>query len=273
MNVLIALAFASSILLIYDGSVVTKRAPLRTRKRTSELMIPLPTLLLLASVTALVIGVLVRVTLDLQPVAYLAGLLGFSLPFTVERARRVDKQRTARAAWPDALTTLISGIRAGLSLPEALGELAESGSPLGPGFQAFRSTYRATSDFAVATESMKARLQDPIADRVAVALSIAYEVGGSDLVRVLQTLSQQTRLDIQIRREIEARWSWTVTAARLAATAPWLVLLLMASKPEGARAFAAPEGSFVILAGAIATIVGYKAMLKAGRLPEEGRLR
>ncbi|MGH2736073.1 MAG: type II secretion system F family protein, partial [Actinomycetota bacterium] len=71
---------------------------------------------------------------------------------------------------------------------------------------------------------------------------------------------------------IEARWSWTVTAARVAAGAPWIVLLMMSTRPEAALAYNSPAGAVTIIAGAIATIVGYRLMLRAGHLPEQRRL-
>jgi tight adherence protein B len=104
------------------------------------------------------------------------------------------------------------------------------------------------------------------------ALTLTYEVGGTELVRVLRSLSDFVREDLRVRKEIEARWSWTVTAARTAAAAPWLVLLMMASRPEAAAAYNSSIGAVVIGGGAIATIVGYRLMLRAARLPDERRL-
>ena len=91
-------------------------------------------------------------------------------------------------------------------------------------------------------------------------------------MRVLRTLGNFVREDIRVRKEIEARWSWTVTAARVAAGAPWLVLLLMSTRPEAAIAYNSASGVVVVIAGAAATILGYRLMLRAARLPEDRRL-
>ena len=48
--------------------------------------------------------------------------------------------------------------------------------------------------------------------------------------------------------------SWTVVAARVSAAAPWAVLLLIASRPQGARAFDSPTGLVVLGAGATADV-------------------
>jgi tight adherence protein B len=115
-------------------------------------------------------------------------------------------------------------------------------------------------------------MADPVADRVVTALVLAHEVGGTDLVRVLRTLVDFVREDLKVRQEIEARWSWTVTAARVAAAAPWLVLVMMSTRPETAMAYNSPSGVVVILIGAAATGLGYALMLRAARLPTERRL-
>jgi len=115
-------------------------------------------------------------------------------------------------------------------------------------------------------------MADPVADRVVTVLVLAHEVGGTDLVRVLRTLGDFVREDLKVRQEIEARWSWTVTAARVAAAAPWLVLVMMSTRPETATAFSSPSGVLVILMGAAATGLGYALMLRAARLPTERRL-
>lgn len=194
-------------------------------------------------------------------------------PVALVRARALRGRRRLRDAWPDALATLIAGVRAGVSLSESCAALATRGpEETRPAFASFAATLRATGSFPAALDRLRAELSDPVGDRVVAALAMAHEVGGTDLVRVLRTLADFVREDLRVRKEIEARWSWTVTAARVAAAAPWLVLLLMAARPEAARAYDSPAGVAVIGAGAAATVLGYRLMLRAARLPEERRL-
>lgn len=195
-------------------------------------------------------------------------------PFAIARTRRQGRARRFREAWPDALASLVAGVRAGVSLPECCASLAARGpADLRSGFAAFTSTYRATGSFHAGLERLKNELADPVADRVVVALMLAHEVGGSDLVRVLRALGDFVRENLRVRKEIQARWSWTVTAARVAAAAPWIVLLMMSARPEAAAAYNSATGAWVVAVGALVTVIGYKLMLRAARLPEEGRLR
>ena len=194
-------------------------------------------------------------------------------PFGVARARRNRRRRRFREAWPDAIASLIAGVRAGMSLPETCASLAERGpKDLRPGFSAFTATYHSAGSFRAGLQRLQGHLSDPVADRVVAALVIAHDVGGTELVRVLRTLGNFVREDLRVRKEIEASWSWTVTAARVACAAPWVVLLLMSTRPEAAAAYNSSSGIAVIFTGAIATIIGYRLMLRAARLPEERRL-
>ena len=51
--------------------------------------------------------------------------------------------------------------------------------------------------------------------------------------------------------------------------APWLVL---ATRPQAARAYATPSGALVLVVGAVASVAAYRLMLRLGRLPEEERV-
>ncbi len=195
------------------------------------------------------------------------------IPFAWARARRRSRAYSFREAWPDAIASVIAGVRAGISLPETCASLAERGpQDLRPGFTSFAATYAASGSFHAALDRLRSELSDPVGDRVVVSLGLAHDVGGSDLVRVLRTLSDFVREDLRVRKEVQARWSWTVTAARVAAAAPWIVLLLMSARPEAAAAFNSSTGAIVVATGAVVTTLGYRLMLRAARLPEPGRL-
>jgi tight adherence protein B len=230
--------------------------------------------LLSLTATATLVTFVIVLGTTVSPTVALALALGIAtLPVSVLRSRVIARRRRFRDAWPDAIATVIASVRAGVSLPEACASLVERGpSELRGGFLAFSSTYRASGSFLAGLQRLRDELADPIADRVVAALALTYEVGGTELIRVLRSLSDFVREDLRVRREIEARWSWTVTAARTAAAAPWIVLLLMATRPEAAAAYNSSAGAVVIGAGGVATIVGYRLMLRAARLPDERRL-
>ena len=201
-----------------------------------------------------------------------AGLAAW-LPLGALQARRRRRLRELCEVWPDAIDNLASGVRAGLSLPEAVAGLAERGPvTLRAPFARFADDYHATGRFGVALDRLKDELADPTADRVIEALRLAREVGGSELGRTLRTLSGFLRDEQRVRKELEARQTWVVVAARMAFATPWAVLLLLATKPEAVAAYRGRGGAMVLAIGAAMAVAGYRAMLAIGRLPTEERV-
>ena len=189
------------------------------------------------------------------------------------RARARRRRASLRDLWPDAVDNLASGVRAGLSLPEALSQLSVRGpEELRPAFAAFARDYRATGRFGDALDQLKDRLADPVGDRIVESLRVAREVGGTDLGRLLRTLSAFLRQDARTRSELEARQGWTVNAARLAVAAPWVVVLLLSTRPESVAAYDGPEGALVLGCGGVCTVLAYRVMIRIARLPEERRV-
>ena len=195
------------------------------------------------------------------------------LPVALVRRRRAQRSVELRAAWPEAVDNLASAVRAGLSLPEALTQLGERGpEQLRPAFRRFGADYRATGRFDACLDGLKAQLADPVGDRVVEALRLAREVGGTDLGRLLRTLSAFLREDARTRAELETRQGWTVNAARLALAAPWVLLLLLSTQPSAVAAYDEPAGAVVLLVGGVVSAVAYRLMLRIARLPVERRV-
>jgi tight adherence protein B len=194
-------------------------------------------------------------------------------PMGLVNWRRRQRQEELRSAWPDAVDNLASGVRAGLSLPEALAQLGVRGpDSLRPAFARFGEDYRASGRFGESLDRLKVTLADPVGDRVVESLRLAREVGGADLGRLLRTLSTFLREDARTRSELEARQTWTVNAARLAVAAPWILLGLLALRPEAVRAYNTPQGFALLAFGAGVCAVAYRLMLRIGRLPTEERV-
>ena len=261
-------------------------APARTPRRsawsarTQDLLVQAgagsvtPAALVGASAAVAAVAALAVAALTLSPVLALCfGTIAGIGPSALVRARARKRRRSLRDVWPEVVDHLASGVRAGLSLPEAVGQLGERGpAELREPFARFAADYRATGRFAESLDLLKARLADPVADRIVEALRLTREVGGTDLGRLLRALSSFLREDARTRGELEARQSWTVTGARLAAAGPWVVLAFLATRPETARAYDSAAGVAVLLGGAASSVVAYRLMVRLGRLPEEGRV-
>ncbi len=201
------------------------------------------------------------------------AVIAAGAPALLVRSRARRRRARLREVWPEVLDHLSSGVRAGLSLPEAVGQLGERGPvELREPFTQFARDYRASGRFGECLDLLKDRLADPVADRIVEALRITRDVGGTDLGRLLRTLSTFLREDVRTRGELEARQSWTVNGARLAVAGPWVVLGFLATRPETAAAYNSMTGGLVLAAGAACSAAAYQLMLRIGRLPEEERV-
>ncbi|HET7414324.1 MAG TPA: type II secretion system F family protein [Arthrobacter sp.] len=207
------------------------------------------------------------------PIAGCFALFGGWAPVALVRWRAKRRTAALRELWPDVVDHLRSAIRAGLSLPEALIQLSEKGPyELRSAFAGFGADYRAGGQFDAALTRLKARLADPVADRIIEALRMTREVGGSDLGKLLGTLAGFLREDARTRSELEARQSWTVNAARLAIAAPWVVLMLLATRPEAISAYNTTGGALVLVSGLVVSLICYRVMLRIGALPQDARV-
>ncbi|MCW2608473.1 MAG: type secretion system protein [Frankiales bacterium] len=227
----------------------------------------------LCGVLGLLTALLVFATSQVPLIGLLFGLFAGAAPVVLVRRRRAQRSTELREVWPEAVDNLSSGVRAGLSLPEALTQLGERGpEQLRSAFRRFGEDYRATGRFGESLDRLKANLADPVGDRVVEALRMAREVGGTDLGRLLRTLSTFLREDARTRSELETRQGWTINAARLALCAPWIVLLLLASKPNAVAAYRSAAGTVVLLGGAGTSFVAYRVMMRIAKLPTERRV-
>lgn len=233
-----------------------------------------PTALIAVSVgLGAVVFVVLAAATGAPAIALLFAAMAGLAPHAAVRGRARRRQTRLRDVWPEVVDHLASGVRAGLALPEAIAQLGDRGpEELREPFSRFAEDYRATGRFSQCLDALKARLSDPVADRIVEALRITRDVGGTDLGKLLRTLSHFLRDDARTRGELEARQSWTVGAARLAAGAPWVVLALLSTRAEAAQAFNTPAGVGVLLGGAAACVVAYRMMLRIGRLPEDVRV-
>jgi tight adherence protein B len=224
-------------------------------------------------VTGFVAFVLMFVVSAALPVGVVFGLMAGGVPIALLKSRARKRLGEFRELWPDVVDNIASAVRAGLSLSEALAQVGERGPlPLREPFRRFGADYASTGRFADSLDRLKARLADPVGDRVVEALRIAREVGGGDLGRLLRSLSSFLRDDARTRSELESRQSWSVNGARVAVAAPWLVLGLLSFQGDVIQRYNSPVGALIIGIGAVMCVVAYRVMLRIGRLPEPERV-
>lgn len=282
MGALVGLGVGVGLLLVWSAFFLPRgeRAPRRDDGRVADLLaraglpdVSVTGFVLLCVATGVVVALVLQVVSRTPPVAVAFGAMGAWLPVATVSGRARRRQRELAEVWPEAVDNLVSAVRAGMSLPDALAGLAVRGpEPLRDAFDRFALDYQVTGRFGDCLDRLKARLADPVGDRVVEALRVAREVGGGELGRLLRNLSGYLREDVRTRSELESRQAWTVNGARLAVASPWLVLLAMSLQSEVIRRYASPGGVLVLATGAAVCLVAYRLMMRIGRLPVERRI-
>lgn len=204
----------------------------------------------------------------LTMIAFVAVLLVIS---HLERLRAHKQARLQAQAWPDLLDNLVSALRAGISLAHALVALDETAPEvLRPILHSLAVDIRAQVPLGEAIERWRDTASDPVVDRIAMTLLVAVSIGGRALPTVLTNLSSFLRAEGRTRAELLARQSWTVNAARLAVVAPWLMIIILGARAR--EAYQTPTGGVILIAGAIASALGYLWMTNVARLPQVNRI-
>lgn len=231
-----------------------------------------PAVIAIAAVLGLAVGAVVFALVPVTALAIAASVVGFALPLIAIEWRGRARRRATRVVWPDVVDHLVSAVRSGLALPDSVVTLAHTGpATTRESFAEFETEYRRTGNFAVCLDSLKDRLADPTADRILETLRMSREVGGNELTTVLRNLAAYLRQEGAVRAELEARQSWLMNAAKLGVAAPWLVLLLLASRPEASAAYNTTAGAVLIVAGLGVSVIAYQVMVAISRLPEDRR--
>ncbi len=286
MGVLLGLALGVGLLLIWQSVQAPQERPAQRpgrrgiTKRLAELIAQAgieavtPRQLLASCTGAGVVATVIFLGLSrVLPIALAFGAFAAYLPVGLVQYRARQRRAELRELWPDAVDNLASAVRAGLSLPEALTQLGHRGpEPLRRPFQQFGDDYRANGRFELCLDRLRERLADPTGDRICESLRIAREVGGTDLGRLLRTLSGFLRDDARTRAELETRQGWIINAARVAVAAPWILLALLSLRTSAAQAYNSPGGWVVLGVGAGVCAVAYRTMIRIGRLPDEVRV-
>ena len=143
-------------------------------------------LVMLSLAIGVVVAAVVLAVTGAWPVALIVSAGAACLPYAWVVSRVRAHAKTVRSAWPEVIDAMVSGVRAGTSLPQVLCDLADEGPiPVRFAFEAFSRDYSANGRFAPALDRMKEEVGDPVADRIIEALRIARSVGGADLTRLL----------------------------------------------------------------------------------------
>jgi tight adherence protein B len=231
--------------------------------------------LVTASALLFVLGAVLAYALFGGPLpALVAGAFAASFPAAGFRARRARRLATARESWPrmlDELRLLTGSL--GRSIPQGLFDVGRRAPrELAPAFRAAEREWLLTTDFTRTLGVLKAHLADPTADVVCETLAVAHEVGGGDLDRRLAELVEDRLLDLQGRKDAEARQSGVRFARRFVLLVPLGMTLAGLSIGTGRSAYETTAGQAGVVVGLVVVVACWVWSGRLMHLPDEPRI-
>lgn len=190
-----------------------------------------------------------------------------AIPWMKSSAQNRKKQKLIQDAWPEALDHINSAIKSGVSISQALANLAERGPiVLSPFFKEYKSQVNTTGNLELALKNLCLSTQDPVLKRLTQTILLVRQVGGAQVGSVLRTFTTFLRNDLTAKREIEMRHGWIANTARIASCAPWLLLIFLTFQPQTRTAYNTLTGAIVVLGGSVLIVVAYLWMNKSAQV-------
>lgn len=202
------------------------------------------------------------------------GLLAAAAPLASYRARRERRLAQALDGWPRLIEELrVLTSASGLSVPNALFTAGgHSPEQLRPAFAAAEREWLLSTDLGRAVAVLKSTLADPTADMVCETLVIAHEVGGTDLDQRLAALAEDRVLDVQGRKDAQARQSGARFARRFVLVVPAGMAFAGLSIGDGRAAYATGFGQVMVAAGLVMVALCWLWAGKIMSIPHEERV-
>jgi tight adherence protein B len=159
---------------------------------------------------------------------------------------------------PEAIDTIIRGIRSGLPVIECIGSVGdEYDDPVGGHFQAISERVRLGEPLDAALWRVARVIDKPEMDFFAISIAIQVETGGS-LADALGNLADLLRKREQMKLKIKAISSEARASAMIIGALPFLMLgLLMMMSPDYVMPlFLDPRGQMMLAAGLTSICLG-----------------
>lgn len=189
------------------------------------------------------------------------------------KQRETAKKNQLTNIWPEVIDHLVAGLYSGLSISEALSELALRGPEVTKeDFKKFNQEIRSGIEFNNAIDNLREKFAHHGSDQIFEALLLSKTLGGGELLNTLRTLGSFQREDLMLNKEIAIKHGWIKNSAHISAAAPWVLLLMIGTQSGTAAAFASPTGLAILLAGLLMTFLAYLWMARISKLPSTPRV-
>jgi tight adherence protein B len=200
------------------------------------------------------------VGLGLPVLGALTSIVLFCLPWYILRRLAEQRREKIEDQLADAMVSLSSAIRAGLSLPQAMEILSrQCPPPISQEFQQLYGEYQMGKTMEVALKETKERLQSENFALFAAAMEASRQSGGR-LNETVERIAHSVRELQRLERKVQSETAHARKSAVYMALAPAFILLLyyFAVDPESTvRLFTEIPGQLILATAALLNIAAY----------------
>jgi tight adherence protein B len=212
-------------------------------------------------------GIVIALLTKIFVVVPASILIGILLPGVFTKINQNKSLDIKMLQWIAFIDDLSSGVRAGLTLSDALAQaLKNSEEPLRSEFLEAIVEFNRSGQVSRVLLILQSQIKDAVGAATVKLLSVVMKTGANDLASSLRILADASRETINLVQELKAKQSWVLNGARISVIAPWLVLLALWTQESVRVAYQNFTGQLVLVLVATVGVVGYFAMKRIGKI-------
>ena len=212
-------------------------------------------------------GIVVSIITKVFVIAPVSIALAILLPGILLNQRKTKMQDQKMQQWTLLIDDLTSGVRAGLTIGEALAQaLQNCEEPLRSDFQEAILEINRSGQVSKVISILKNQITDTVGVATLKLLQVVLKTGANDLATSLSILSNSSRENHNLIQELKAKQSWVLNGARISIISPWLVLLALWTQESVRNAYQNLIGQLILILVAVVGLFGYLVMKRIGRI-------
>ena len=221
----------------------------------------------LIMVSVAFMGIVVSLITKVFVIAPVSFALAILLPGILLNQRKTKMQDQKMQQWTLLIDDLTSGVRAGLTISEALAQaLQNCEEPLRSDFQEAILEINRSGQVSKVISILKNQITDTVGVATLKLLQVVLKTGANDLATSLSILSNSSRENHNLIQELKAKQSWVLNGARISVISPWLVLLALWTQESVRNAYQNLIGQLILILVAVVGLFGYLVMKRIGRI-------
>lgn len=213
------------------------------------------------------LGIVISLVTKIFVIFPVSLAIAILLPGILLNQRKAKIQDQKMRQWTLLIDDLTSGVRAGLTVSEALAQaLQNCEEPLRSDFQEAILEINRSGQVSKVISILRNQIKDTVGVATLKLLQVVLKTGANDLATSLSILSNSSRENHNLIQELKAKQSWVLNGARISIVSPWLVLLALWTQQSVRNAYQNLIGQLILILVATVGLFGYLVMKRIGRI-------